>query len=130
MAYNKTVWVNDSLPSIDEVNLNKIETGVAEAHDHMADTDIKLGQALYESDALSAVTAGNKLLTQADVSGGGGSLSVELGGLIWVVGVDYKIGTVVIQNNVPYKCIIDHTSVSLTSDQLNWEFIINDPGKF
>lgn len=37
MAYNKTVWVNDSVPAINQTNLNKIEQGIYEAH-QKADT--------------------------------------------------------------------------------------------
>lgn len=37
MAYNKTVWVNDSVPAINETNLNKIEQGIYEAHNNIGD---------------------------------------------------------------------------------------------
>lgn len=33
MSYTKTNWVNDSAPAINAENLNKIETGIAEAHE-------------------------------------------------------------------------------------------------
>lgn len=33
MGYDKTTWVNNSAPAINETNLNKIETGIDEAHD-------------------------------------------------------------------------------------------------
>jgi hypothetical protein len=36
MVYTPTVWVNDIPPAINATNLNKIETGIDEAHDHMA----------------------------------------------------------------------------------------------
>lgn len=34
MAYNKTLWQNNSLPAINEGNLNKIEQGIYEAHEN------------------------------------------------------------------------------------------------
>lgn len=37
MAYTKTNWVNDSLPAINETNLNKIEQGIYEAHNNIGD---------------------------------------------------------------------------------------------
>ena len=43
MAYNKTDWIDNSLPPIDEINLNKIEDGIADAQtgvaSHAADTN-------------------------------------------------------------------------------------------
>ncbi len=54
----------------------------------------------------------------------------EIGGIEWVGGKVYDVGTVVIYNNVAYKCIFAHTSVSWASNMYNWEFIISDPGKF
>jgi hypothetical protein len=36
MAYTPTVWVNNTTPAINADNLNKMETGIDEAHDHMA----------------------------------------------------------------------------------------------
>lgn len=38
MVYTPTTWVNDGAPAINEDNLNKMETGIDEAHDHIADT--------------------------------------------------------------------------------------------
>lgn len=35
MAYTKTVWVNDSIPAINATNLNKIETGLDDAHNFL-----------------------------------------------------------------------------------------------
>lgn len=35
MAYNKTLWQNNSLPAINEGNLNKIEQGIYEAHNNI-----------------------------------------------------------------------------------------------
>lgn len=32
MAYTKTAWVNDNVPALDSVNLNKIEQGIYDAH--------------------------------------------------------------------------------------------------
>lgn len=32
MAYPKTTWVNDGAPALNATNLNKIETGIHEAH--------------------------------------------------------------------------------------------------
>lgn len=32
MSYEKTIWVNDNEPSINEDNLNKIEEGIYDAH--------------------------------------------------------------------------------------------------
>ena len=37
MAYTKTNWVNDSTPAINATNLNKIETGIDEAHTEKED---------------------------------------------------------------------------------------------
>ncbi len=31
--YNKTVWVDGQAPSINDTNLNKIEQGIADAHE-------------------------------------------------------------------------------------------------
>jgi len=39
MAYTKTNWVNDSLPGIDEDNLNKIEEGIHNIDVHASKTD-------------------------------------------------------------------------------------------
>lgn len=36
MAYTKTTWVNGSAPALDATNLNKIETGIDDAHDAAA----------------------------------------------------------------------------------------------
>lgn len=36
MAYTKTTWVNGSAPAINATNLNKVETGIKEAHDNLA----------------------------------------------------------------------------------------------
>lgn len=35
MAYTKTTWVNDTPPAINATNLNKIETGLDEAHTYL-----------------------------------------------------------------------------------------------
>lgn len=37
MAYTKTVWVNDTVPSINADNLNKIEQGIYDAHQENSD---------------------------------------------------------------------------------------------
>lgn len=37
MAYNKTLWQNNSVPAINEGNLNKIEQGIYEAHNNIGD---------------------------------------------------------------------------------------------
>lgn len=37
MAYNKTLWQNNSLPAINAGNLNKIEQGIYEAHNNIGD---------------------------------------------------------------------------------------------
>ncbi len=39
MAYTKTIWSNNSTPPINDINLNKIETGIEEAHNNV-DTHI------------------------------------------------------------------------------------------
>ena len=36
MAYEETVWVNGSEPALNASNLNKIESGIAEAHSIVA----------------------------------------------------------------------------------------------
>lgn len=50
MAYNKTVWVNNSAPFIDATNLNKIEDGIYEAHGNLlklvATKEVKSGEYL------------------------------------------------------------------------------------
>ena len=33
MTYSKTAWTNDSAPYLNQTNLNKIEQGIADAHD-------------------------------------------------------------------------------------------------
>ena len=33
MAYTPTTWVNNSTPALNAANLNKMETGIDEAHD-------------------------------------------------------------------------------------------------
>jgi hypothetical protein len=35
MAYTPTTWENDTIPAINETNLNKIETGIKDAHDFL-----------------------------------------------------------------------------------------------
>ena len=32
MSYNRTVWVNDSVPAINAENLNKIENGIEKSY--------------------------------------------------------------------------------------------------
>ncbi len=54
----------------------------------------------------------------------------ELGGLVWKNNIQYAVGAVVIQSNVPYKCITAHVSTGWAADTANWEFIISDPGTF
>ena len=36
MAYTKTTWTNGSGEAVNETNLNKIETGIKDAHDDIA----------------------------------------------------------------------------------------------
>jgi len=36
MTYTPTTWVDDGVPAINDTNLNKMETGIDEAHDHIA----------------------------------------------------------------------------------------------
>ncbi len=38
MAYSKTTWVNGVSPAVDATNLNKMETGIDEAHDAIENT--------------------------------------------------------------------------------------------
>ena len=38
MAYSKTTWNNGAPPAITGTNLNKMENGIGDAHDHMANT--------------------------------------------------------------------------------------------
>lgn len=47
MAYTKTEWVNDSKPAISAENLNKIEQGIADAHNIVA-TPGAAGKSAYE----------------------------------------------------------------------------------
>jgi len=54
MAYNKTTWTNDSGQSLNEDNLNKIETGIDEAHTTIASLE-------SDVDALEAIDAGTRL---------------------------------------------------------------------
>lgn len=35
MAYQGTEWIDNSLPAIDEINLNNIEDGISSAHDEV-----------------------------------------------------------------------------------------------
>ncbi len=77
----------------------------------------------------------NQVITLSNMpSGTGGTLppivADEIGGIKWKSGKVYEVGVVVTYNNVAYKCIVVHTSVSWASNINNWEFIISDPGKF
>jgi len=47
MSYTKTTWVNGSVPGIDATNLNKIEQGIYDAHEGIAN----LGTAVSSADA-------------------------------------------------------------------------------
>jgi hypothetical protein len=75
MAYTPTTWSNDEAPAINETNLNKMETGIDEAHDHIASTSnphsVTAAQAgAAESDHNHAGTyepADATILKQADV---------------------------------------------------------------
>ena len=60
MAYNKTVWNNLSPPAINADNLNKIEQGIADAHDLIENLTLggtteqrpdtpKLGQSYFDT---------------------------------------------------------------------------------
>lgn len=62
MAYTKTSWVNGSGPDLDQTNLNKMETGIAEAHDRFTLRGLDA-----DKPAASALTA-NRLYV---VTGGG-----------------------------------------------------------
>lgn len=46
MAYNKTVWVNDSLPAINAGNLNKIEQGIYDLYEAV----FPIGQIVIKGD--------------------------------------------------------------------------------
>lgn len=43
MAYIATHWVNNSEPAINAANLNKLESGVASAHDAVANIELTPG---------------------------------------------------------------------------------------
>jgi hypothetical protein len=51
MAYTPTAWVNGTTPAINATNLNKIETGIDEAHD-----DIATLNAALVTDLIAGVT--------------------------------------------------------------------------
>jgi hypothetical protein len=88
MAYTKTVWVNGGTPAISETNLNKIETGIKDAHDAIdnivVDTDsttnnsnltgVTLTQALNNTLRDDEVKIGN-----AVISGDAGINNIAIG---------------------------------------------------
>lgn len=98
MAYTKTTWVDNSEPPINAENLNKIEQGIYDAHDELADkVDKVTGKGLSTNDytdADKAKLAGIDLSTKQDtlVSGtniktingssllGSGNIVIEGGG--------------------------------------------------
>ena len=43
MAYTKTVWVNDSVPAINQTNLNKIEQGIYNADERSINNETNIG---------------------------------------------------------------------------------------
>lgn len=43
MAYTATSWVNGSEPAINAANLNKLEAGVSEAHEAVANIELTPG---------------------------------------------------------------------------------------
>lgn len=61
VTYVKTEWVNDNAPDIDADHLNKMEQGIADAHDGFALAQSDAGAA--KSDAASAVSTVNGHLT-------------------------------------------------------------------
>lgn len=65
MAYTKTLWVNGSTPAVNDANLNKIETGIKDAHDLIANLDLTP----YAPKASPAFTGTMGLTAQQDVSG-------------------------------------------------------------
>jgi len=69
MSYSKTTWVNDATPAINATNLNKIETGIKDAHDHIAETNPHSGSAA--SGANSDITSLSGLTTDLSIAQGG-----------------------------------------------------------
>ena len=81
MPYVKTIWTNSSGESINETNLNKIETGVeagvvhSEAlhaptnADNTATNETSHADVLVDADALTAVSPTNKIVTETDMNG-------------------------------------------------------------
>lgn len=64
MTYVPTTWVNNQVPGITAEQLNRMETGVDEAHDFIATKDAALG--------LASLDSGSKLKTSQipDIDGG------------------------------------------------------------
>lgn len=74
MAYTKTSWVDDSAPYLNATNLNKIETGIDEAHDDIAALNTSLGEFIVVSGAdptgsSSSVTAFQDAVDSTDDAG-------------------------------------------------------------
>jgi len=66
VAYSKTTWVNGQTPAINAANLNKMETGIDEAHDHIAGTPDEI-TATSEGVAASLTTLNTEVTTNGDI---------------------------------------------------------------
>lgn len=53
MAYNKTLWQNNSLPAINEGNLNKIEQGIYETHENIGN----INDLQYDTNLVGAINS-------------------------------------------------------------------------
>lgn len=64
MTYEPTTWVDNQAPGITAAQLNRVETGVDEAHDFIATKDVALG--------LASLDSGSKLKSSQipDIDGG------------------------------------------------------------
>lgn len=60
MAYTATSWVNGSEPAINAANLNKLEAGVKEAHEAVANVELTPGPKGDKGDPGAAGPAGAK----------------------------------------------------------------------
>jgi len=64
MSYDPTTWVNNQAPGITAEQLNRMETGIDEAHDFIAEKG--------EASGLASLDASSKLTTSQipDIDGG------------------------------------------------------------
>ena len=93
MTYSPTTWINNSTPALNAANLNKMETGIDEAHDaanitntpsgNIAATDVQAAIDELETEKESVVTAhharhetgGGDVIANAIAAGNSGLMS-------------------------------------------------------